>query len=279
MSSAAQHAQGEIDRQLVALARSGASGALKVTGHPGGVIYLAHGYLVFAGSRIVPDIGSRVVSSGQLPGWHWSDLLEASEPAGCEACLLLLRQGLITAAEVKNLLLSVTLDALVAMASQIGGGPPARISFTSQPPHCAASVLRMDTESAWAYAVRAGERLARQEVRYQARPRLCHPGRAWPAASPAETAIAGQIDGRLTVRDLAWRNGLALHDTVEWITRLIEQDLCTITASPARAAQPRSDRQRAQPQWAAPDIEVLRQVLQGLRQLNVTSAPAEASRR
>ncbi len=278
MSSAAQYAQGEIARQLAALAWSGASGALKVTGHPGGVIYLADGYLAFAESRIVPDIGCRVVNSGQLPARHWRDLLEAGELVGCEACLLL-RRGLITAAEMKNLLLSVALDALVAMAVQTGGGPPPRISFTSQPPHCAASVLRMDTEFTWTYAVRAQARLARQEVRYQARPRLSHPGRAWPAASLAEMTVAGQIDGRHTVRDLAWRNGLALHDTVEWITRLIEQGLCTIAASPASHPQPRSDRQGAQPRWATPNMDVLRQVLKGLKQLNVTSAPAEASRR
>lgn len=280
MSSAGQHAQGEIASQLAALARSGASGALKVTGHPGGVIHLAHGYLVFAESRIIPDIGSRLVNSGQLPARTWSDLLEASDPVGCEGCLLL-RRGLVTAAEMKNLLMSVTVDALLAMVLQTVGGPPARISFKFQPPHCAGSVLCMDTGSTWAYAVRAGERLARHEIRYQARPRLCHPGRPWPAASPAEVAAAGQIDGRVTVRDLAWRNGLALHDTVEWIARLIEQDLCAITtsaASPTSHPQPRPERRGAQPQWATPSMDVLRHVLAGLKQLNVSSAPTEASR-
>ena len=290
MTSAGQHAPGEIAGQLAALARSGTSGVLKITGHPGGVIYLADGYIVFAESRIVPDIGSRLVNSGQLPERHWSDLLEASESAGCEACLLL-RRGLITAAEMKELLLSATLDALLAMAVQTGSGPLAGISFVLQPPHCAGSVLRLDTGSAWAYAVRVGERLARHEIRYQARPRLCHPGQPWPAASPGEMAVASQIDGRATVRDLAWRNGLALHDTVEWIARLIEQGRCAITGPPgyvprARAAPGGPDshahtprhRQDAQPQWATPDMDVLRQVLTGLRRLNVTSPAAEGSR-
>ena len=289
MSSAGRYAPGKIAGQLTALARSGASGVLKITGHPGGVIYLANGYLVFAESRIAPDIGSRLVNSGQLPMRYWSDLLEASEPAGCESCLVL-RRGLITAAEMKELLLSVTLDALLAMAVQTAGGPLAGISFVPQPPHCAGSVLRMDTGSAWAYAVRVGERLAGHEIRYQDRPWLCNPGRPWPAG-PAEVAVAGQIDGRATVRDLAWRNGLALHDTVEWIARLIEQGLCVITASPgdvprARVApaspgnhaQTRRDRQDARPQWATPDMDVLRQVLNGLKRLNVTSPATGRSR-
>ncbi len=263
---------------------------LKITGHPGGVIYLANGYMVFAESRIVPDIGSRLVNSGQLAERHWSDLLEASEPAGCEGCLLL-RRGLITAAEMKELLVSVTLDALLAMAVQTAGGPLAGISFAPQPPHCAGSVLRMDTGSAWAYAVRVGDRLASHEIRYQAQPRLCNPGRPWPAASPAEVAVAGQIDGRATVRDLAWRNGLALHDTVEWIARLIEKGLCAITvppgsvpttrvapASPSSRAQTRRDRRDAQPQWATPDMDVLRRVLNGLKRLNVSSPATGASR-
>ncbi len=263
---------------------------LKITGHPGGVVYLADGYIVFAESRIVPDIGSRLVNSGQLPEPHWSDLLEASEPDGCEACLLL-RRGLITAAEMKELLLSVTLDALLAMTVQAGDGPLAGISFAPQPPHCAGSVLRLDTGSAWAYAVRVGERLVRHEIRYQARPRLCHPGQPWPAASPDEVAVAGQIDGRATVRDLAWRNGLALHDTVEWIARLIGQGLCAITAPPGSVPRARvapggpsshdhapGPRQDAQPQWATPDMDVLRQVLTGLRRLNMTSHAVEDSR-
>ncbi len=263
---------------------------LKITGHPGGVIHLAHGYTVFAESRIAPDIGSRLVNSGQLPERHWSDLLEASESAGCEGCLLL-RRGLITAAEMKELLVSVTLDALLAMAVQTVGGPPVGISFVPQPPHCAGSVLRMDTGSAWAYAVRVGYRLAGHEIRYQARPRLCHPARPWPAASPAEVAMAGQLDGRATVRDLAWRNGLALHDTVEWIARLIEQGLCAITAppgdvprarvapaSPTSHAQTLRNRQDAQPQWATPNMDVLQRVLNGLRRLNVTSPATGPSR-
>jgi hypothetical protein len=280
MSSAGQYAQGEIAGQLAVLALSGASGAVKITGHPGGVIHLADGYLTFAESRIVPDIGSRLLNSGQLPAQHWSGLLEASGATGCEACLLL-RRGLLTAAELKDLLLSVTLDALLAMAMQTVGGPPAGISFVPQPPHCAGSVLRMDTGSAWAYAIRAGERLAGHELRYQARPWRCNPGRPWPAAGPAEVAVAGQLDGRITVRDLAWRNGLALHDTVAWIARLIEQDLCAITAPPASPAshpQPGPDRQDAQPQWATPNMDVLRHVLAGLKQLNVTSAPTGSSR-
>jgi hypothetical protein len=270
-----------IANQLGALAGSGASGALKITGHPGGVIYLAHGYLAFAESRIVPDVGSRLVNSGQLPEQHWSDLLEASEPAGCESCLLL-RRGLITAAEMKELMRSVTLDALLAMAMQTAGRAPTGISFLPQPPHCAGSMLRMETGSAWAYAVRAGERLAGHDIRYQARPRLCNPGRPWPAASPAEMAVAGQIDGRATVRDLAWRNGLPLHDTVEWIARLIEQDLCAITAPSGHVPRPRAgsvghaqtrpERRDAQPQWATPTMDVLRKVLHGLKRLNVTSA-------
>jgi len=275
VSSAGPHATGEIARQLAALAASGASGAVRITGHPGGVIHLAHGHLAFAESRIVPDIGSRLVNSGQLPARHWSDLLEASEPAGCESCLLL-RRGLITAAEMKELLRSVTLDALLAVAVQAAGGPPAGLSFVPQRPHCAGSVLCLDTGSAWAYAVRAGKRLAGHEIRYQARPRLCHPGWPWPAASPGELAVVGQIDGRVTVRDLAWRNGLALHDTVEWVARLTELGLCTIAGRPGTVHG--TQQQDAQPRWATPDMDVLRQVLNGLKRLNVSSAAGRGTR-
>ncbi len=114
-------------------------------------------------------------------------------------------------------------------------------------------------------------------------------GVPWPAASPAEVAVAGQIDGRATVRDLAWRNGLALHDTVEWIARLIEKSVCASTAPPGNGPRTRvapaspsshaQTRRDASPQWATPDLDVLRHVLNGLKRLNVSSPATGALRR
>ena len=62
-------------------------------------------------------------------------------------------------------MLSVTLDALLAMAVQTASRLPAGISFCRSHRHCAGSMLRMETGSAWAYAVRAGERLAGHDIR------------------------------------------------------------------------------------------------------------------
>ena len=50
------------------------------------------------------------------------------------------------------------------MALQTADGPPAGISLMPQPPHCAGSVLRMETGSAWAYAVRTAERVASYQI-------------------------------------------------------------------------------------------------------------------
>ena len=53
-----------------------------------------------------------------------------------------------------------------------------------------------------------------------------------------QQAIVGQIDGRTTVAELAWRGGFALHETVESIGRLVHAGMCTVAAPDAVPAVP-----------------------------------------
>jgi hypothetical protein len=89
LDSALQHAPGRVAGELAALAAQGASGALEITGDPGGTIYLT-----FAESATVPDLGARLVNSRRILVDQWSRAHQDSQPDGCAGDLLIDR-GLI----------------------------------------------------------------------------------------------------------------------------------------------------------------------------------------
>jgi len=228
-----------------------------VGGDPGGTVYLIGGCLAFAESSAVPDLGSRLVNSRRLGVDQWRRAQFDSQPDG-SAGDLLLRWGLLDAAEWQALLRSAALDALLALAIQLTQTPAAAgTSFIPRQAHPVGSV-RLDTGWAWRHAWQEAERLARYDVGPGARLRLC--GRDHLVFSAEAAAVLGQIDGRATIRELAWRNGLALFGVMDWAARLIQDGVCAIAA--------REGREGAGPRWARPDPDLLRQVLTELRQLS-----------
>ena len=77
-------------------------------------------------------------------------------------------------------------------------------------------------------------------------------------------AVLGQMDGRATIRELAWRNGLALFAMMDWAVRLIQDGVCAITSPEYAVAR----QQNAAVQWTQPDLSLLSRVLTKLRQLD-----------
>ena len=168
--------------ELAALAQRGASGALRVRGDPGGVIYLSQGCLAFAESAGVPDLGSRLVNSRRLLPGQWRRAELDSGPGACPDDLLV-RRGLLDAAEWEVVLRSAALDALLVLAVQLAAGPPAGgTSFTPGPGRGTGLPAGLAAGPAWAYAKKEAGRLAGRAVVPEARPRLCGPA-GWPAAA------------------------------------------------------------------------------------------------
>jgi len=54
----------QLVNELNMLAHNGASGTLRIVSRPGGVFYLKNGYLTYAETFAVPDLGTRLVRSG-----------------------------------------------------------------------------------------------------------------------------------------------------------------------------------------------------------------------
>jgi hypothetical protein len=111
-------------------------------------------------------------------------------------------------------------------------------------------------------------------------PRLCDLSRSSTVLSSADWAIACRIDGHATVGELARQSGIALHDAMQGVTRLVRNGVCTIGAETvpghgdrrpsADAPLPRRVREAARVArpHERPELGLLQQVLDGLRALD-----------
>ena len=217
------------------LAQQRASGALEIGGNPGGAVFLSGGYLTFAESPAVPDLRSRLIRSQRLTADQWNEVIESDQAHGGVGALLVSR-GVMTRGELRDLLRSIALDALIALTVPLSAEPlAASVRFWPRRSHWVGSLLRLDIASVWADAEQKAEPLARYNIQAESHPRLCDLRRSWAVLKPEAWAVAWQIDGRATVKDLAWRNGFALCDSMEWVGALVRAGLCTV-APPAVGA-------------------------------------------
>jgi hypothetical protein len=145
------HQEVPLAHRLAELAVRRAQGTFVINGNPGAVAYLDDGFLVFAESPGVPDLGTRLVRSGRVPAQWWDQVTADGDP-GPGVADLLSSHRFITAAELRDLLESITLDALLAVAVPLAGNAfRARAAFSPDRPHWAGSVLRLEVSRAWEY--------------------------------------------------------------------------------------------------------------------------------
>jgi hypothetical protein len=225
-----QIASAQVATELTEFGRRGASGAMEITGHPGGIVYVRNGYLVWAESPAVPDLGTRLTGSGQLPSGVWDQIARADGPDGTIGATLV-SGDFLTRAELERLLQSVVLDALLALTKPFAG--ECRVTgfrFVPRRSHWAETVLAMDVTMVRRYLDHMTQLLAWYDVS----PRGCP---QWPEGRPQETlvnvgqrAVARLIDGRTTVSELAWRGGLSLHETMASAGQLVHAGLCIFPA-------------------------------------------------
>ena len=193
---------------------------LEIAGDPGGAIYVRNGQLTFAESPAVPDLRSRLICSKRVSRQQWKQLTASGGPRGSLGALLIGR-GLLTRPELRRLLWSMVLDALLALTVPLVNEPVvARARFTMGRSHWAETVLSLEVGSVLAELEQTAGRLAGQNVPAGGRPQLRD---AWPITvlEREQWALACRCNGIVTVQDLAWRSGFALHDTMEWVGQLV----------------------------------------------------------
>lgn len=222
--------------ELARLGRSAATGAVEISGRPGGIFYLNQGRLTFAESPGVPDLGTRLVGSGRVAPDVWDQIVRESPPGspgvpdGAPGAALAGR-GIITAAELQRLLQSITLDALLALTMPFVGKCSVRgLWFMTQRSHWAETVLAMDIGSVRDYIDHMAQRLAWYDVSPRWCPQWSGPGRPEALVNAAQRAVASRMDGYTAVSELAWQGGLALHDTMDAVGQLVHAGHCTVPA-------------------------------------------------
>ena len=210
------------------LAQQRASGALEIIGNPGGIVFLSGGYLTYAESPSIPDLRTRLIRSQRITVDRWNDIIASDQDHGGVGALLV-SGDVISRGELRDLLWSVALDALVALTLPVPSGPQVRVRFWPRRSHWVGSLLRLDVASVWADVRQKTERLARRKIPAEGCPQLHRMTRPWAVVRSEQWAIAWQLDGLATVRDLAWRNGYALYDTLELVGDLVQAGLCTVS--------------------------------------------------
>jgi len=217
---------------LESLAAERASGVLEIDGDPAGVIYLDQGQVTYAPASWVPDLAARFCASRQPPA-DVRALLLGDDPDRDPGPVLL---SCVSRAELQALLRSVIVDAIIALTVPLAGSAVSGIRFEAPRAHWASAFARLPLDSVREEAVCRAARLARYQVSRSSAVSLRDMDQGSMVLTREQWAIASRIGRTSRVRDLAWRSGLALCDTIECVGRLIRAGLCTLVAAPAPSA-------------------------------------------
>jgi hypothetical protein len=224
-------------RLLTQAAGERQTGTLVVGGHPGGMVYLLEGAVVYAESPAAPGVGELLTASGRLAGRIWQAALDAGTP-GAQVGRLLLDQGHLTQGELELCVLGAIYDAAYFALSPAA----APVEFRPGATHWLGPVIRVDPS--------AVNREARRRARLleQIHP---HPHFDTAPVSPvprppveritltaAQWELLVHADGQRTPADLAQLLGRAGFATILQLRRLAAQGLIELP----EAQNPRTDK-------------------------------------
>src|SRR3984957_9670151 len=99
---------------LAALALQNASGALRITGDPGGVIYLDAGHITFAEADWVLDLAARLRDVRDLPSAAQALLMTGDDPDR-DLGALLVESKCLTKAALRAVVRSMIIDSMIVL--------------------------------------------------------------------------------------------------------------------------------------------------------------------
>jgi hypothetical protein len=216
---------------LVRLRAERFSGAVVVSGSPGGVIHLRDGLVAAIRTPGAPTAESLLLKSGRVGEEEWA-AARAGCPADADLAVTLVELGVIGAAELEVVCTAALFDAAFAMALSPPGGW--ELTDSERPPELVA-LPGVEPQPLAEEASRRVALLARLwgPPGEFARARIRRPAQEASAAEPAVPAryrdILLSANGRRTPRDIAFALGRGVFPVMLDLTRLssrrlVEQD-------------------------------------------------------
>jgi hypothetical protein len=267
-----------------------ASGVLEVTGSPSGAFYLDGGRIVFARASWVPGLATRLRAVLPAPA-GLGDLQPGQHADDASLAGFAVQRGYLTPAGLHDLIRSVVVDAFLVLTIPLVMDPPVvAIRFTSTRTRWTELFPRLGLDHVRGKALRMAERMAEQGLGLTTAVVRCDLRAPAAVLTREQWAVACQLGEPATALDLAARRGAALADTLECLCGLTRAGLCTPVrirprprglgqpaVPPPRSARaerlplrsPAQDRpERGDNAGQAPTLDILRQVLSGLRKLS-----------
>ncbi len=203
------------------------TGALRVDGQPGGMIFFADGRISACATSGAPSAEVILLRSGRLAVSDWEAAFTAAAVNGHEMTAELITRELLGAGELEAVLRTALADAMFAVASgRIDGwteAPAAECLLPLAPPVGSGWLLNE--------AIRRSQVLASSPAPVPgARDRIA----AGPAAArgrlgPGQDEILALADGRRTPRDLAFALGRGLYETTLQVARMQVADVVVVS--------------------------------------------------
>jgi hypothetical protein len=220
---------GPLREALVVAAVAGMSGALRVTGDPGGTIHLADGRVVGIETPGAPGPEVLLLRSRRIGESAWEAAFAAavatSTPMGAE----LVRRSLIGSGELEVLLWTSIADAMFVLASGTVDeyrAEPGPVDFVLPlDPGAEADWLLAETSRRLQILVSLPARHDRDRI-----VAVSGAERSGVTVGPSQSEILALADGRRTPRDLAFALGRGVYATLLQLARMHEAGLL-VTAS------------------------------------------------
>lgn len=211
---------------LEGVALQNACGALQVEGDPGGVIYLDKGQITYAQSDWTPDLGARLLGTLRSADDLRELVTMANQPAG-NLGELLVERGHVSADQLTTLLHSVIVDAIIALTVPLADeASVAGMRLVAGQAHWAGAFTRLSIGAVRAEAISRAELMATRPVPRGSRLELCDLGGGSAVLTGAQWALAFEMSGAFSAKDLAWAAGFSMYETVSCLGDLVAAGLC-----------------------------------------------------
>ncbi len=211
---------------LEALVLQKVSGVLRITGDPGGAIYLDHGQLTYAETSWTPGLAARLRGRPELVKLVDGAVLDGDRPDR-DLGLALIQSQQLTRAGLRAILRSVLLDALLVLTMPLADETSVSgTRFEALETHWAGTYSAQRLESLRVIAAKKIAVLDQAKIGVTDPLELRDLRHRWAVIKREHWEVASRINGIASIRDLALFSGLPLHEVIERVGYLVKKEMC-----------------------------------------------------